>query len=48
MTSDKAALEWGVAVSDTGQRPNGIGFGFDNSLVTSKPLQQSGHKGLGL
>lgn len=37
----------GVTVSDTGQRSNGIGLGFDNSLATSKPLEQSVHKGLG-
>lgn len=46
MTDDKAGLGWRVTVSDTGQRSNGIGLSFDNSLVTSKPLEQSGHKGL--
>lgn len=38
----------GVTVSDTGERSNGVRLRFDNSLVTSKPWEQSGNKGLDL
>lgn len=44
VTDDKSGLGWG-SQSDTGQRANGLGLRFGNSMVTSKPLQQSGNKG---